>query len=160
MEGLKADFLYYDKSSPVRYGSKSKILQYLRTELRKKNINREQYVKSVKDVKTLAKKIDLGTHFQRHRKKWARFITRFIHTRINIFKWTWWISRLMQRKIMGLSGSYFLLTFRLSISAFKWWRPKLGKKQALQETSITQQHFVRNSWSKRGEISSVYPVWW
>ena len=61
---MDAKYLYYDKSSPVRYGSKTKILRYLRNELKMGNISRKQFTESVKGVIALAKEIDLGTHFQ------------------------------------------------------------------------------------------------
>ena len=70
---MDAKYLYYDKSSPVRYGSKSKMLRYLRNELKMGNISRKQFTESVKGVASLAKEIDLGTHFQRHRKKLGIF---------------------------------------------------------------------------------------
>ena len=73
MDRIKAEYLYYDKSSPVRYGSKTKMLRYLRNELKMGNISRKQFIESVKGVIALAKEIDLGTHFQRHRKKLGIF---------------------------------------------------------------------------------------
>ena len=73
MDRIKAEYLYYNKSSPVRYGSKTKMLRYLRNELKMGNISRKQFIESVKGVIALAKEIDLGTHFQRHRKKLGIF---------------------------------------------------------------------------------------
>ena len=73
MNKVTAEFLYYNKSSPIRYASKSKMLRYLRSELKADNITRKQYTEGVKGVIKLAKKIDLGTHFQRHRKKLGIF---------------------------------------------------------------------------------------
>ena len=88
MDKFKAKYLYYDKSSPVRYASKSKMLDYLRRELRKDIISKKQYKESVKGVIALAKEIDLGTHFQRHRKRLGTFhYSLSIRIKINTFKW-------------------------------------------------------------------------
>ena len=49
------------------------MLGYLRHELKAKTISKKQYIAGVKGVEELSKKIDLGTHFQRHRKKLGTF---------------------------------------------------------------------------------------
>ena len=69
----RANYLYYDKNSPVQYSSKSKILQYLRNELKKERISRNEYKKAVNDVVKLGKKIELGTHLQHHKRKINQF---------------------------------------------------------------------------------------
>ena len=51
-----AEYLYYNESSPVRYMSKSKMLRYLRGELKAKTISKKQYIAGVKGVEELSKK--------------------------------------------------------------------------------------------------------
>ena len=69
----RARYLYYDKQSPIRYASKSKMLQYIRRELQNGHISTKQYKETFKDIIKFAKEIDLGTHFQHHRKKIGTF---------------------------------------------------------------------------------------
>lgn len=66
---LLSEYLYYDDRSPVQYGSKSKLLGYLRRLFKNGDINRKQFITSTKSVNKLAEEIDLGTHFQHHPKK-------------------------------------------------------------------------------------------
>ena len=69
----RADYLYYNKDSPVQYSSKSKILQYLKNEFKEGHIAKDDYRKAVNDVIKLGKKIELGTHLQHHRRKINQF---------------------------------------------------------------------------------------
>ena len=69
MDRFDGEYLYYGKLSPVRYGSKSKLLRYLRDKYREGVLTKTKYRNAMQSVLTLSKKIDLGTHFQRHRKK-------------------------------------------------------------------------------------------
>ena len=69
----RADYLYYNKDSPVQYSSKSKILQYLKNEFKEGRIAKDDYRKAVNDVIKLGKKIELGTHLQHHRRKISQF---------------------------------------------------------------------------------------
>ena len=69
MDRFDGEYLYYGKLSPVRYGSKSKLLRYLRDKYREGVLTKTKYRNAMQSVLTLSRKIDLGTHFQRHRKK-------------------------------------------------------------------------------------------
>ena len=72
-EKYTAKYLYYDKHSPIQYASKSKMLRYLKRQLQGGHIGMKQYKEAFKDVIKLAEEIELGTHFQHHRKNIGSF---------------------------------------------------------------------------------------
>ena len=62
-----AEHLYDEKFSPVRYGSRSKLLRYLGKRYQEGDLTKAKYQEAIRSMLTLSEKIDLGTNFQRHR---------------------------------------------------------------------------------------------
>ena len=115
------------------------MLRYLRGELKAKTISKKQYIAGVKGVEELSKKIDLGTHFQRHRKKLGTF-----HYSLYPYK-----DQCFQMDLMDLSsyakdnqGYKWILIF-INVQT-KYLRIRLMKSKTGKETSKALHDILEN----------------